>query len=85
MFLVDARAPGIEYIPLQTLALTAAASAQTLPPSPDGVSLPARLPETLPSSATVMLSFAATGRSSTAVTLTVTVAVETSPSASVMV
>jgi hypothetical protein len=62
------------------------ASDQTLPPSPDGVSLPARLPLVVPlSSATVRLSAAAAGASSTGVTLMLTVAVLVSPSVSVMV
>ena len=65
--------------------VAAVASAQTLPPSPLRVSFVARLPSTGVSSAVVKLSSTATGASSTALTVMVTVAVELSPSASVIV
>ena len=65
--------------------LAAVASAQVLPPSPLRVSLLPRLPETGVSSSVVALSSTATGRSSTLLTVIVTVAVELSPSASVIV
>ena len=60
--------------------------AQTLPPSPEGVSLLARLPAVLPlSSATLSASATATGRSLTLVTLmaTVSLSVNGTPEASV--
>ena len=61
------------------------ASVQTLPPSPDGVSLPLKLPLIGVSSVAAMVSATATGTSFTAATLMVTVAVEVLPSISVMV
>ena len=57
-------------------------SVHTLPPSPLGVSLPVTLPLTGVSSVVLFTSFTATGISSTAVMVIVTVAVEQSPSTS---
>jgi hypothetical protein len=62
------------------------ASAQVLPPSPEGVSLGARVcPVSALSSLVRKVSSTATGRSSMGLTVRRAVAVETSPSASVRV
>ena len=60
-------------------------SDQVLPPSPEAVSLVARLPAMVVSSLPLNVSAAATGTSLTGVTFNVTVAVDVEPSASVMV
>ena len=76
-----------KVVPVLPVPLVAAvARLQTLPPSPEGVSLEARLAVNGVSSVTPTgVSATATGRSLTAPTLRVTVAVEVLPSASVMV
>ena len=65
--------------------VAAVASAHTLPPSPDGVSLPLKLPLIGVSSVAAMLSATATGRSSTGSILSVNVEVSVPPAPSLTV